>query len=90
MSAARIAARFHQTIAAAIEEVCTHIRNDEALNRVCLSGGVFQNHLLLGNAVRRLRARGFEVFLHEQVPANDGGISLGQAAVAGERLSRGL
>jgi len=86
----RIAARFHETIAAVIEDVCVRIRGDEALNRVCLSGGTFQNWLLLGNAASRLRRRGFEVLLHEQVPPNDGGISLGQAAVAGERLARGL
>ena len=88
--AASIAARFHETIAAVIEDVCLRIREDEALNRVCLSGETFQNWLLLGSATARLRRRGFEVFLHEQIPPNDGGISLGQAAVAGERLARGL
>jgi hydrogenase maturation protein HypF len=87
---ARIAARFHETVAAVIEDVCLRIREDEALNRVCLSGGTFQNWLLLGNATARLRRRGFEVLLHEHVPPNDGGISLGQAAVAGERLARGI
>jgi hydrogenase maturation protein HypF len=90
VAASRIAARFHETIAAVIEDVCVRLRNDEALNRVCLSGGTFQNWLLLESATTRLRRRGFEVFLHEQVPPNDGGISLGQAAVAGERLARGL
>jgi hydrogenase maturation protein HypF len=88
--AALMAARFHETVAAAIEDVCVRIRNDEALNRVCLSGGTFQNWLLLGNTTARLRRHGFEVLLHEHVPPNDGGISLGQAAVAAERLARGL
>jgi hydrogenase maturation protein HypF len=87
---ARLAARFHETIAAVVEDVCVRIREEDALNRVCLSGGTFQNRLLLGNATRRLRQRGFDVFLHQHVPPNDGGISLGQAAVAAERLARGL
>jgi hypothetical protein len=52
--------------------------------------GHMKNWLLLGKATARLRRRGFEVLLHEHVPPNDGGISLGQAAVAGERLARGL
>ncbi|MEO8382660.1 MAG: carbamoyltransferase HypF [Acidobacteriota bacterium] len=86
----RMAARFHETVAAVIEDVCVRIRDGEALNRVCLSGGTFQNWLLLENALRRLRKRGFEVFSHALVPPNDGGIALGQAAVAGERLAGGL
>jgi len=85
-----IAARFHETIGRVIEEVCVRIRNDEGLNRVCLSGGTFQNWLLLGKTVNSLRSRGFEVFLHQHVPPNDGGISLGQAAVAAERMERGI
>jgi hydrogenase maturation protein HypF len=85
-----MAARFHETIGRVIEEVCVRIRNDEGLNRVCLSGGTFQNWLLLGIATERLRRRGFEVLLHTHVPPNDGGISLGQAAVAGARLARGI
>jgi hydrogenase maturation protein HypF len=89
-SAAQIAARFHETMADVIESTCVRIRDDEALNRVCLSGGTFQNMLLLGNTTTRLRQRGFEVFIHECVPPNDGGLSLGQAAVAGEMLARGL
>jgi len=82
------AARFHNTVAAAILEVSTRIRASERLNRVCLSGGTFQNFRLLGRTVKLLRGAGFEVFLHARVPPNDGGICLGQAAVANRRLRR--
>lgn len=85
---ARIAARFHATLAAAINEVCGRMRSATQLNRVCLSGGCFQNALLLAGSVRALKADGFEVFTHREVPANDGGISLGQAAIACEMLRR--
>jgi hydrogenase maturation protein HypF len=87
--AGEISARFHNTLSAAIVEVCCRIRNSDGLDRVCLSGGVFQNHLLLGLTATELRRRGFGVFLHAMVPANDGGISLGQAVIANELLRRG-
>ena len=77
-----IAARFHNTLAAAIGDGCARIREAEHLKRVCLSGGSFQNMKLLRRAVAELRGRGFEVFLHAQVPPNDGGLALGQLAVA--------
>jgi hydrogenase maturation protein HypF len=81
-----IAARFHATLVAVISEVCRRIRADLQLNRVCLSGGCFQNALLLQGCLEALGRDGFEVFSHREVPANDGGISLGQAAIACERL----
>jgi hydrogenase maturation protein HypF len=87
--AGEISARFHNTLSAAIVEVCCRIRKSDGLDRVCLSGGVFQNHLLLGLTVAELRRLGFGVFLHAMVPANDGGISLGQAVIANELLRRG-
>jgi hydrogenase maturation protein HypF len=71
-----VAARFHNTLAAA-----------SGLKRVCLSGGTFQNMRLLGLVARALRGSGFELFLHRRVPPNDGGIALGQAAIAAERLA---
>ena len=74
---------------AAIGEVCSGIGASEALDRVCLSGGTFQNLYLLGRTVVELRRQDFGVFLHAQVPANDGGISLGQAVIANERLRGG-
>ncbi|MEY2414557.1 MAG: hydrogenase maturation protein HypF [Acidobacteriaceae bacterium] len=85
-SVGQIAARFHNTIAIAIADVCRRIRDAEKLNRVCLSGGTFQNVYLLQRTVEGLRQRKFEVYLHASVPANDGGISLGQAVIANEIL----
>jgi hydrogenase maturation protein HypF len=69
--------------------MCRRVRDAEALNRVCLSGGTFQNHYLLDRVVTGLSESGFEVFLHSVVPANDGGISLGQAVIANEILQNG-
>ena len=87
--AGHIAACFHNTVAAAIVEVCRSIRQRDQLKRVCLSGGTFQNMYLLRRAVEGLRRDGFEVYLHALVPPNDGGISLGQAVIANEVLQRG-
>jgi hydrogenase maturation protein HypF len=81
-----ISACFHNTIAALVCEVCVRIGRQEQLNRVCLSGGTFQNMFLLQRAVTGLRKLGFEVFQHALVPPNDGGISLGQAVIANEIL----
>jgi hydrogenase maturation protein HypF len=77
-----VAARFHNGVAALIEDGCALARDRTGLSQVALSGGVFQNMLLLHATVDRLQARGFTVLVHAQVPCNDGGISLGQAAVA--------
>ncbi len=77
-----IAAAFHNTIAAIIVELCLRLRQAEGIDRVCLSGGTFQNVYLVERAVASLRAKGFQVFLHSKVPPNDGGISLGQAVIA--------
>jgi hydrogenase maturation protein HypF len=84
-----IASRFHNTIAEVIAEVCRRIRATDQLDRVCLSGGTFQNVYLLERATRLLRQAGFEVFLHSRVPPNDGGVALGQAVIANEILQRG-
>ncbi len=85
-----ISARFHNTLGVAIGEVCSGMRASEGesagLDRICLSGGSFQNLYLLGRTVVELRRRGFAVYLHAKVPANDGGLCLGQAMVAHERL----
>lgn len=85
----RMAARFHQTLVAAIVEICCRMRAALQLDRVCLSGGCFQNALLLEGCVARLRAESFAVYFQRTIPANDGGISLGQAAVACEMLRLG-
>lgn len=84
--AGMISARFHETAAEMVGQVCLRLRSDTGLNRVALSGGVFQNIRLLSSCLTRLRSKGFEVFIHRRVPANDGGISLGQAAVAMARF----
>ena len=78
----RMAAKFHNALADATVEICRRVGAESKLRRVCLSGGTFQNMRLLASTVAGLRAGGFEVFLHSQVPPNDGGIALGQAAIA--------
>ncbi|HEX3211726.1 MAG TPA: carbamoyltransferase HypF, partial [Actinomycetota bacterium] len=80
-----IAARFHNGLAATTVAACQAIRDDTGLTTVALSGGVFQNLLLLERTVAALEQAGFRVLTHSRVPPNDGGISLGQAAVAGAR-----
>lgn len=82
----QISARFHMSVAKLILNVAQKVREERHLNRVALSGGVFQNMWLLDRATELLRENQFEVFTHSRVPTNDGGISLGQAAVANARL----
>ncbi|MDT5271265.1 MAG: hydrogenase maturation protein HypF [Acidobacteriota bacterium] len=84
-----VSAKFHLGVAALIASVACRVREERRLNRVVLSGGVFQNMFLLGRARRALKCDGFEVFTHGRVPTNDGGISLGQAAIANARLAAG-
>jgi hydrogenase maturation protein HypF len=84
-----VSARFHLAVARLIVSVAGRVRDERRLNRVVLSGGVFQNALLLEAARRMLKRDGFEVFTHSRVPPNDGGISFGQAAVANARLRAG-
>jgi len=80
------AARFQNTIVAGVVRVCETVREQRGLKCVALSGGVFQNEWILTRATAALRERGFEVFTNTLVPPNDGGLSLGQAAVAAERM----
>jgi hydrogenase maturation protein HypF len=79
-----IAARFHETVAAAAAAACVEVG---ACDTVVLSGGSFQNMRLLDSTRRRLEERGFTVLTHRLVPPNDGGISYGQAAVAAGRIA---
>jgi hydrogenase maturation protein HypF len=74
-----IAVRFHVTIAQMIATVCARIRASTGLMTVALSGGVFQNRLLLRLTLPLLKNTGFDILLHRHVPCNDGGVSLGQA-----------
>jgi hydrogenase maturation protein HypF len=90
-----IARRFHRTVAqmAVNTAVAAQIKINKTLRlseplRVALSGGVWQNRLLLEMAVPMLRQAGFEVLLHQAVPANDGGLAYGQVAVAAAQLQK--
>ena len=82
-----IAARFHVSIAKLVADVCVAKREESSINQVGLSGGVFQNVLLLELTTAKLLENHFEVFCHRQVPPNDGGIALGQALIAQKYLS---
>ena len=86
LSARAIGGRFHAALAEAIAEASRLTRQRTALRTVALSGGCFQSRLLTELVVKRLERDGFEVLLHARVPPNDGGIALGQAAVAAWRL----
>ncbi len=77
-----IAARFHNTIARMIVELCQRISAETGIKSVALSGGVFQNRLLMRRALALLESAGFNVYTHRQVPCNDGGIALGQVVIA--------
>jgi hydrogenase maturation protein HypF len=82
-----IARRFHNTLATMIGGVCEEIRRHTSLTAVALSGGVFMNVLLTEQTIVQLQAAGFEVLYHRLVPANDGGLGLGQLAIAAASLS---
>jgi hydrogenase maturation protein HypF len=77
-----IAAKFHNTVAFAVAETCGQIRGETSLNKVVLSGGVFQNRYLLEKITGLLSRDKFDVFTNNLVPPNDGGISLGQLIIA--------
>jgi hydrogenase maturation protein HypF len=87
-SSAQIGWRFHRTVAEMIGSVCEWIASEAGLQVVALSGGVFQNRLLLALTVPRLERAGFHVMIHHQTPCNDGGLSLGQAVLAQFALDR--
>jgi hydrogenase maturation protein HypF len=77
-----IAARFHRAVSNLIVELCTAVRERHNIRQVALSGGVFQNVLLLDWAKSKLLGAGFDVLTHHLVPPNDGGLALGQAVIA--------
>jgi hydrogenase maturation protein HypF len=85
-----ISARFHNTLAEMVAAVCRKLRERERLNKVCLSGGTFQNTLLLDRTLSALEELGFDVYLHAKVTPNDGGIALGQAVIANAVLNKGV
>lgn len=89
VSKGEISGKFHLTMAETIVTVAKAIREETGLAKAALSGGVFQNATLLSLALERLEEAGFKCYTNERVPANDGGVSLGQAVVAWEKLKKG-
>jgi hydrogenase maturation protein HypF len=83
---AAIAAAFHKTIVGALVAMAVAVREQTGLGKAVLSGGCFQNRMLLEGTVRELEKTGFEVYTHQMLPANDGCIALGQAVVAAARI----
>jgi hydrogenase maturation protein HypF len=81
-----ISAKFHNGLAQLALEVCQHLRSTKGIEQVALSGGVWQNITLLRRTLSLLQEAGFDVYIHHQVPTNDGGLSLGQAVIAASRL----
>jgi len=81
-----ISARFHNTVIDWILEICRIIRDKTGINKVVLSGGVFQNRYLSERVNRHFKEEGFVVISHSKIPTNDGGISLGQAVIASQKL----
>lgn len=81
-----IATRFHQGLAQSLIKIATQLAQQQQLSTVVLSGGVFQNRILLEVVSRGLETQ-FTVLMHQQIPANDGGLGLGQAAIAATQLT---
>jgi hydrogenase maturation protein HypF len=86
---ARVARRFHTTVVAMIVDICGRIRETTGVEQVVLTGGVFSNRLLMIEAIKGLEAQRFAVYRHRQVSPGDGGLSLGQLAVAATRCENG-
>jgi hydrogenase maturation protein HypF len=84
-----ISTTFHNSIVGMIIETCSKLRDAFSINRVALSGGCFQNTYLLSRSIEQLIGEGFEVFCHQKVPPNDGGLALGQALIANEKVTTG-
>ena len=87
LSIAAISSKFHNTLVDVIVRAAQKIKGESEINKVVFSGGSFQNAILLGKAEMHLLEKGFEVFTHQVVPSNDGGIALGQLAIAAKRRS---
>jgi hydrogenase maturation protein HypF len=85
-SVADMSRKFHNGLALVLVDASERIRDKTKLDRVCLSGGCFLNALLLETMIAKLRERSFDVYFHTEVPAGDGGVSLGQAVIAAHRV----
>jgi hydrogenase maturation protein HypF len=86
LDARRIAGRFHVALANVIVDMCVNIRDQTGVKIVVLTGGVFMNAVLTRLAVHALQENAFTAYRHEKVPPNDGGVSLGQLAIAAAAL----
>ncbi len=84
----KISARFHNGLAHLVTGLCLHLSDDFDISEVALSGGVWQNVTLLEKTLKLLDKQGFTVYIHRQVPTNDGGLALGQAVVAAQKLKK--
>jgi hydrogenase maturation protein HypF len=85
-----ISSKFHNTIITAIQRVVEKLSSLHQIKEVVLCGGVFQNMYLLERAINGLESAGMSVFIHDKVPTNDAGISLGQAYIIRERIKEGI
>jgi hydrogenase maturation protein HypF len=90
ISNAVISTKFHNTIIAVIEDGVERIRRERGLAKVVLGGGVFHNRYILERLENSLAEKGFQVYTHEKVPANGGGIALGQLIIAGKMREKGF
>jgi len=86
-SVGMIGARFHRTVSEIAIDICKCARETTGLNEIALSGGVWQNQILLDLVRAGLRQEDFLVYSHQQVPSNDGGLALGQAVIANFEIS---
>jgi hydrogenase maturation protein HypF len=84
----QVSDKYHATLIRMFTELCEIMKKKTHISRVALSGGCFQNSILLSGLLKLLEQKGFEVLTHKKVPANDGGIALGQAVIADAKLSR--
>lgn len=80
-----ISAKFHNTVACIILEMASRLRSKFGIDKVVLSGGVFQNRFLTARALDMLKQGGFKVYMHSMIPTNDSGIPIGQIAIANAR-----
>jgi hydrogenase maturation protein HypF len=87
LSPSLVSGKFHATLVTMFTQLCELLKKETGISQIALSGGCFQNALLLSGLANSLRIKGFQVLTHEKVPANDGGISLGQAVIADAILS---
>lgn len=85
----KLARYFHKELASEIVKACKQARKETGIDMVALSGGVYQNKLLLDYSVKMLEENDFHVLIHHMIPANDGGICLGQAVAAMKKLQKG-